>query len=85
MASGKKIWTAYFAAGLHSPVRVYGVDESEARRNALAQFRFVQGALDKRPMCKVVDRVEPVCDGRGMYSSRAVSEFDEKSLFDRRI
>ena len=84
MASAKKIWTAYFADRLHSPVRVYGLDEDEARRNALAQFRFTQGALDKRPAYKVVDRVEPAEDGRGMYGSRAVSEFDEKSICDRR-
>lgn len=85
MTSDKKIWTAYFAAGLHSPVRVYGVDEDEARCNALAQFRYSQGALDKRPMYKVVDRVEPAEDGRGMYGSRIMSEFDEKSMFDRRV
>lgn len=85
MTSDKKIWTAYFAAGLHSPVRVYGSDEDEARRNALAQFRYDQGAVDARPARKVVDRVELADDGRGMYGSRTTSEFDEKSMFDRRV
>lgn len=82
--SDKQIWTAYYAAGLYHPVRVYGWNSDEAIRNALAQFRYSVGALDNRPACKIVVKVEPAEDGRGMYGSRTVSEFNEKSLFDRR-
>lgn len=84
MTSNKKIWTVYFTAGLYRPARVYGVDENEARRNAIAQFRYAQGAVDTRSMDQILDRIEPAEDNRGMYGSRMVSEFDTKSIFDRR-
>lgn len=51
-------WRAYFQHGIHAPTIVYGVDETEAKKNALAYSRKNNCSLWDWPIEKIVDHVE---------------------------
>lgn len=51
-------WRAYFKRGLGAPAIVYGINEHEAKINALAYYRKNCTPVSLLPIDKVVDRVE---------------------------
>lgn len=51
-------WRAFYKHGLGNPTIVYGENEIEATKAALAEFRRTSDCVPNWPIEKVVDRVE---------------------------